>query len=327
MKIALTGCTGHIGYNLSKALLAQGHQLNLLVRGNARPIIGENVHYFKGDLNDKDALNRMMEGVDYVYHLAARIGINGETEEDLFPTNVQGVQNILDAFEKSSAKRLIHFSSIHAYQQLPRADVLDESRPLVTKSLMVYDRSKSKGQQLVVDFVKRTGREVIILNPTAVFGPEDKFESPQGKAVSDLYKGKIPAVMNYGFNWVDVRDIIQGAMNAMTKGRSGESYILGGTYKTVKQMAQAVKEAGGKKKWRPNVPIWVMEVSLPLIKLWSKIVNKPPIFTKEMILTLKEGNLRIVSDKAAKELDFHCRPFEETIKDLIEYFKSVGTLK
>lgn len=327
MKIALTGCTGHIGYNLCKRLLEEGHQLHLMVRGNARPFIHEKVHYFKGDLADKDTLKRMMDGVDYVYHLAARIGIHGETEKDLFPVNVDGVKNVLEAFDNSGAKRFIHFSSIHAYQQLPRAEVLDETRALVEKSIMVYDRSKSKGQQLVMEFAKTSGKECIILNPTAVVGPEDKFESPQGEAIKDLYKGKVPAVMNYGFNWVDVRDVVNAAKNAMTMGRTGESYILGGEYKTVKQMAQTIKTLGGKKRWRPNLPIWVMDVSLPLIKVWSKISGKPPVFTKEIIITLKEGNLRISSEKAKKELGFQPRNFEQTLEEVIHYFKEEGQLK
>lgn len=327
MKIALTGCTGHIGYNLSKKLLAEGHQLNLLVRGNARPFIDKNVEYFKGDLSDMDALNRMMQGVDYVYHLAGRIGIDGETEADLFPVNVDGVRNICEAYKNSGAKRLIHFSSIHAFQQLPRAEVLDETRAFVENSPMVYDRSKSKGHQLVLKFCKENNLDVVVLCPTSVTGPEDKFGSPQGDAIKDLYKGKIPSYLNYGFDWVDIRSLVDAAYNAMTMGRSGETYILSGTYKTVKQMAQVVKDCGGKKRWKPTVPIWTMEIGLPFIRLWAKITRKPALFSKEVILTLKEGNLRISSEKAQKELDFKPRKFEDTIRDFIEYFKAEGQLK
>ncbi len=327
MKIALTGCTGHIGYNICKQLLAEGHQLNLLVRGNARPFVEKNVEYFKGDLHDTDALKRMMMGVDYVYHLAAMIAVSGETEDQVFPVNVDGVQNILNAFKDSGAKRLIHFSSIHAYQQLPREEVLDENRALVKESIMVYDRSKAISQKLVQDFCKEHQLECIILNPTSVLGPEDKFDSIQGDALKDLYKGKVPVVMNYGFDWVDVRDIVKAALNARTMGRTGESYILSGVYKSVKELAGLVKLAGGKKRRRPTLPIWVLDVTLPLIKLMSKITRKPPLFTKEMILTLKEGNTKISSEKAQKELEYKPRPIEETMTDVIEYYKEKGELK
>lgn len=327
MKIALTGCTGHIGYNISKELLKQGHQLNLLVRGNSRPIIDKNVEYFKGDLDDTDALKRMMIGVDFVYHLAAKIAINGESEKDVFHVNVTGLRNLLNAYKESGAKRLIHFSSIHAYQQLPRESKLDEDRALVEDSFMVYDRSKSIGQKLVQEFCSEHNLNCIILNPTSVFGPEDKFNSLQGEAIKDLYKGRVPVVLNYGFDWVDVRDIVTAAINAMNQGENGESYILSGNYKTVKEMAESVALAGGRSKRRPVLPIWIMEVSLPLIRFFSKITSTDPMFTKEMILTLKEGNLKISSSKAEKDLGFVSRPFDESIQDLVSYFKQSGELK
>lgn len=327
MKIALTGCTGHIGYNICKTLLSEGHQLNLLVRGNARPFIDKNVKYFKGDLHDMDALSRMMDGVDYVYHLAAMIALDGETEEQVFPVNVDGVQNILTAFKDSGAKRLIHFSSIHAYQQLPRSEKLDENRALVEQSLMVYDRSKAKAQKLVQEYCGEHNLECIILNPTSVTGPEDKFDSLQGAAIKDLYNGKVPVVMNYGFDWVDVRDVVSAAINAMTMGQIGESYILSGKYQSVKELAQLVKIAGGSKRRRPNMPIWVMSATLPLIRLWSKILRQPPLFTKETILTLKEGNTMISSDKASRDLGYNFRSTQETVTDLVNYFKEKGDLK
>jgi dihydroflavonol-4-reductase len=327
MKIALTGCTGHIGYNICKRLLDEGHQLNLLVRGNSRPFIDKNVEYFKGDLDDKDALRRMMIGVDYVYHLAAKIAISGETEKEVFHVNVHGLQNLLDAYKESSAKRLIHFSSIHAYQQLPRDQELNEDRALVEKSSMVYDRSKSKGQQLVIKFCTDNNLECVILNPTAVFGPEDKFGSNAGDAILDLINGKVPVVMNYGFDWVDVRDIASAAVNAMTKGENCKSYILSGEYLTLKEKAKKIKSVGGKKKSRPTMPIWVMGFSLPIIKVMSKITRKPPLFTREMITTLKEGNMYISSKSAEKDLGFSARPYEDSIRDFIEYFKKEGKLK
>lgn len=321
MKIAITGGTGHIGYNLALELLNQGHQLNLLVRDNVRPFIDKNVAYFKGGLDDRDALNRLMQGVDYVYHLAGKIAVHGESEKEVFKVNVEGVQNVLNAFKESKAKRLIHFSSIHAYVQLPRTEVLDETRALVENSTMVYDRSKSKGQQLVKSFCEEHNLECIILNPTAVLGPEDKFGSLAGEAISDLINGKVPVVLNYGFNWVDVRDVVGAAINAMTRGESGQSYLLSGKYVILKEKAKIVKAQGGKRRFRPTMPIWVMNASLPLIIFWSKISKTPPLFSKDMILTLKEGNMFISSDKAKRDLGYTPRPYEESIKDLVKYYK------
>jgi len=323
MKIAVTGSTGHIGHNLCKKLLAQGHQLKLLVRGNERPFVGENVDYVKGDLLDADSVKRLMIEVDYVYHLAAKIAVHGEDEKSVYDVNVGGVKNVLEAFKDSGAKRLIHFSSIHAYQQLPREEVLNESRPLVTDNAPVYDRTKAEGQRLVQSYVKEHNLDVIILNPTGVFGPEDPYGSLTGNAIKDFYYGKIPVVMNFGFNWVDVRDVVDAAVSAMTKGLSGESHLLAGKYVNMKDKATIIKSFGGKKRFRFQMPLWVMTALLPFIKMGSKISGKPPLFTKDVIQALREGNIKISAERAEKELGFNSRPYEKSIEDLLRYFDSV----
>jgi len=325
MRIAVTGANGHVGVNLCKALLEHNHEVTALSHKNRQGLKNLPVELTQGDLLDFQSLKILLKNVEVVYHLAARISITGDSDGMVSKINVFGTQNIVNAAIECGVKRLIHFSSIHAFQQKPHDALLDEARPLVDSEGFAYDRSKANGERYVYKAVKN-GLDAVILSPTAIIGPLDPQPSLVGNAVLQLYHNKIPALVPGGYNWVDVRDVVAGAISAMHKGRAGEKYLLAGHWHSLKEFSELIHHHSGKKTVKSVLPLWLARLGLPFINTYSLLTKSEPLYTSESLKIIGEGNRMISHTKAKNELGFNPRPLTQTIRDLLEYFKINGFL-
>src|SRR5205814_3329159 len=104
-------------------------------------------------------------------------------------------------------------------------DPLDETRAHADHPrLPAYDRSKAAGEREVLAGVAR-GLDAVIVNPMGVLGPHDYRPSRMGEILLDMYHRRLPMIVRGGFNWVDVRDVVAGALAAEERGRRGERYL------------------------------------------------------------------------------------------------------
>jgi len=321
----VTGASGHIGANLVRLLLAEGYQVKALIHIDQKALQGLEIETINCDLLDEAGLIKAFDGVDIVFHCAARIAIYKPMEDGMLKVNIEGTHNVLKAAFKVGIKRLVHFSSIHALSAEPEGEVIDERRPLVTESCkMLYDLSKAEAERLVAKAVA-DGLNAIIVNPTAVIGPYDFKPSLLGLFILSLSKGGIPALVKGGFNWVDVRDVARGALAAARKGRRGERYLLAGHWKAITDLAQVVCGFQGRRNPRLLLPDGLARMGIPLIELLAMLRGKNPLFTRDSLRTLKHHRL-ITAQKAFAELGFTARPFSLTIKDTLDWFKKEGYL-
>jgi len=318
MKIAISGASGHVGANLCRTLLEKEYKIKVLVNQFTDSIESLDIEKVQGNLLEPASLKKLAEGAEVFIHLAASISINGN--QQIFDTNVKGTQNVINACRDSGVKRLIHFSSIHALVHDPLDEVLDETRPLAIKDPIIYNRSKAFAEQAVQQGAAG-GLEVVIINPTSVMGPNDFKPSLIGQAILQLYKGKIPALVPGGYDWVDVRDVVSGTIKAIEKGRSGESYLLSGHYITLADIYEMLRKLKGGGKKLPVIPFWLARIGVPFLKLWAVITRSKPLYTSESIKILRTAHPNINSDKAAKDFGYTSRPFEATLGDTIEWFR------
>lgn len=318
MKISITGASGHIGANLCRESLRQGHLLKVLVNRYTDSLEGLELELIRGSLLDTAALEKLAEGAEIFIHLAASISINGKKE--LVDTNYQGTLNVIDAVRKTGVKRLIYFSSIHALSPFPLEELLDETRKLALDDPMLYSRSKAMAEKAVREAAEE-GMDAVIINPTSVIGPNDFKPSLIGQAIIQLYTGKIPALIPGGYDWVDVRDVVSGTIAAMEKGRIGESYLLSGHFVSLPELYGMIRTSK-----LPVIPFWLAEVGVPFLKAWAWISRSTPLYTRESVEILKTGHRNISSRKAEAELGYHSRPFEETLRDTLDWFMENGYL-
>lgn len=320
MKIAITGASGHIGSAIVRKLIAEGHEVVALVRESVKGLEGLPISICKGNVLDKDSLRKLMDGCDVVFHIAAVVNLGYRFDKMVNDINVTGTKNVFEVAKEVGVKRVVHFSSIHVFKQSPYDVPLNETRGFIGDKAIYYDQTKVEGHELARQFAKE-GLEVVIVCPTGVIGPYDYLSSKLGKAVIDLYKGKIPAVIKGGFDFVDVRDVVKGAVLAMEKGKSGETYILGGKFYTLKELAELVYEVNGKNKKFIELPIFFAIIGLPFVKIFSIISRRKPLYDKVYLDILLDGNRFVESKKAERELGYQTTEMKKTLLDTFEWLK------
>ncbi len=326
MKIALTGAAGHLGAALLQELNNRKIPVKALIRDNdSRSCTGLPIEIVTGDMLHTGVLDNLMQECDTVIHCAALISVNGDPKGLVHRTNVEGTQLAIDAALRADVKRFIHISSIHAYQQNPSLELLDEQRKPVTENGFAYDRSKQAGKEIALA-ANNKGMEVMVMHPTSIIGPYDFKPSLMGKVIIDLYKGHLPFIFNGGFDFCDCRDVANAIVNATTMGRPGEAYLLGGKWHSLKQLAQFLTTASSKNINPVALSLFSAKLGLPFIKLHAVIKRAEPLYTVEALDALFNGNRCISCEKANAELNYTNRPFEETIHDTFQWFKNKGYL-
>jgi dihydroflavonol-4-reductase len=332
MTVVVTGASGHVGANLVRALLDQGRSVRALVHHDRRGIEGLDLDVVQGDVRDLASLERAFAGAEVVYHCAARVSIQRDEGPLVEACNVEGPRYVVEACLRTGVRRLIHFSSIHAFQQHPLDEPLDETRAQVSldrangsRRASPYDRSKAAGEREVRQGIAR-GLDAVILNPTAVIGPHDYRPSHIGQVVLDLCRRRLPALVAGGFNWVDVRDVVAGALRAEQRAPTGASYLLVGHWVPVHELAATVADLSGVPTPRLVCPAWLAASAAPLFVAWGRLRGERPLFTPFSVLTLRDSNRTISYARAAQDLDYAPRPFQETIADTLGWFQSAGLL-
>jgi len=319
---AVTGASGHVGANLVRALLGQGRRVRVLVHEESRALADLGIERIPGDIRDPAALERAFSGAQVVFHLAARISISGDHGGQVQAVNAAGTHNVVAACRRAGVQRLVHFSSIHAFSPLP-AGPIDETRGFNdVPDALAYERSKVEGERAVLAGVAE-GLDAVIVNPTAILGPYDYRPSPMGTVLLDLYRRRFPALVQGGFNWVDVRDVVAGALAAEQKGRRGERYILSGQWTSFAELATLVHDITRVPVPRLVTPMWLARFGAEMTELYGRVTGVPVRFTGESLKALRHWR-DVSCDKARRELGYQPRPLRETVADTFHWFHQAG---
>jgi dihydroflavonol-4-reductase len=324
--VAVTGANGHIGNVICRLLVEQGYQVRALYHSDKKSLVDLHIELIQGDILNLADVTQLVKGCEVVIHCAGIISIHGDPDGRVFKTNTEGSHNILKASLESGVSRIIHVSSVHAVQELPHTTPYDESRPYKTAADAVYDYSKAKGEQILLEGASHSPLEIVILRPSSVLGPFDFKPSLLGAALLDFYKQKIPFLPEGGYDFVDVRDVAQAAVNAIAMGRDEEAYVLSGTYYNFRKFAKVIHKVTGKKVPRKVIPYRWLKRLLPLVSLYAKWTRSSPAFTKESIDVIYYGHPHMDHSKAKKELHFSARSLEESLHDFYAWQKKMGNI-
>ena len=321
--IVVTGASGLVGSNLVRALLDQGQRVRTIVHRDQRGIAGLDVEQSEADIRDVDSLVRVFKHTKMVFHLAGLISLKQGDWHESEQINVLGTQNVIEACFQCKVQRLVFFSSIHSLQQEPKNIPVDESRPLVNSpDYPPYDRSKAAAEMQVRSAIVR-GLDAVIINPTAIMGPYDYKPSFVGSALIRMATGRIPALVNGGFDWVDVRDVCEGAIKAGFKARRGDRFLLSGHWASLKEVAALVDGCTGKHSNKIVVPYWLAYQTAPLMNLLAQVSRSEPLYTK-VSLRAVQSNHHISHVHAADQLGYSSRPLAQTIADTLKWFQEIN---
>ena len=325
MTVLVTGAAGHLGNNVVRQLLARGRSVRVLVHSESASLDGLPVEKRLGDILDRASLDRAFEGVEVVYHFAAKVTILPSESASATRTNTLGPRNVVDACLTHGVRRLVHASSIHALTSGGSNGVTDENcAPNLDPRAPAYDRSKAAGEAEVRAGIER-GLDAVIVNPSGVIGPHDYAPHLSGRALIDMYLGKLPISIASGFNWVDARDVAAGALAAEARGRTGERYLLSGHWAPMSDLAAMMHASTGRRGPRLIAPLWLAWAGLPFLGAYAMLTGSKPLYTRPSLRALSEHHA-CDNAKARGELGFAPRPLEETIADTFAFYGKAGLL-
>jgi nucleoside-diphosphate-sugar epimerase len=323
--VVVTGATGHLGTVLVTQLVDRGEEVRYITRnGTPRGLEDSSAVPVTADLFDKEALVQAFEGASVVYHSAARISIMKGDWDELNRVNVEGTRVVLDAAREAGVRRFVLVGSIEAFPLEDGGDPITENAGFdPDRTVMEYGRSKALAMQVVVDAASN-GMECLVCCPTAFIGPPDYRRSPLGQVIFDFLRGKLPAYVDGGFDFVDVRDVANGVICAGEKGESGRVYLLAGRYATVPELMEMIESESGIRKPALRIPSRALMPIMPLIETYYRISGLSPRFTRSS-LQLLSLDVHADATRARTELGYTTRPLEETMADTVRWFMENGS--
>lgn len=321
----VTGASGHVGGNLVRLLLERGFKVRAFVHNDTRALSGLDIEKVNGNILDPSSLSPAFDGVSYAFHLAAQISVLRRDAEKVAKVNAVGTRNVVNASLEAGVEKLVHFSSVQTFEQKPLNEPLDESRGCASvNECLPYDNSKSDSENEVSSGIQR-GLNAVIVNPTGIIGLHDYKPSYMGEVLEMLVQRRLPAVVDGGFDWVDVRDVCLGAVAALEKGRTGQSYILSGEWLNITELSAMLEELSGVRKPLFVSPMWLARTAAVFTPAWSGITGSRALFTSESLSILRTSNRNISHAKATSELDYQPRPIRNTLCDWYAWYKEMKT--
>ena len=327
--ILVTGASGFLGSAVARALLLNGEKIRALVRkGKRLNNLPEGTDVIYGDLRDRSSLVHACRGCTGLYHVAADYRLWTKRPLDLYESNVQGTQNLMDSALEAGIQRVVYTSSVATIKAFRDGRGSNED---TTSSLadMVghYKKSKFLAEELVSNMVAKDGLPAVIVNPSTPIGPFDIKPTPTGRIIRDAARGKIPAYVDTGLNVAHVDDVANGHLLAYKKGEIGRRYILGGENLTLKEILAIIAEWCGHPPPRWRLPITVLYPIAWLSESRANLRGGPEPQTTVDGLKMATKKMFFNSDRASTELAYKTRPARDAITDALEWLKREGYLE
>ena len=321
MKIFLTGGTGFIGGHVARKLRERDDEVRALARspakGAALAQLGSQL--ISGDLSDTTAISTGLRDADAAIHCAAvyEVGIPKSEHKAMYEANVVGTENVLRAALEAGTPKVVYVSTVGAFGNT-RGQVVDESYEHPGSGFTsYYEQTKFEAHQIAKRLIAEEDLPCVIVQPGGVYGPDDHSEI--GNQLNQFLAGRMPllAFPDAGFNLVHVDDAASGVLLALDKGKTGESYVLGGQITTIREMIGTLAKVAGKRPPRGTLPSGLIKTMAPLGPVVGKVMGTGPNL-REIIASADGVTFWAKHDKAIAELGYSPRGLEQGLRDMLE---------
>ncbi|MFN6108988.1 MAG: NAD-dependent epimerase/dehydratase family protein [Planctomycetota bacterium] len=322
MRVLLTGATGFLGNNLLRLLVAEGHEVQLTLRPGAggRALAGLKFDPVPGDLTNVERLLAESSDFDVLIHAAAMIQIGWSRLVESRQVNVTATERLAE-FCRLKKRRMIHVSTVDTLAHAPDGRPRTESDREPGKPPISYVQSKREAEQKMLEQIEQ-GLDGIIIHPGFMLGPWD-WKPSSGAMLLAIAGGPTPLAPAGGCSAVDVRDVADGILKAVDRGRRGERYILGGENLSYLELWQKMARAVGKRNGpRAKLPNWLAGIAGRVGDLAGKWMRQEPQVNSGATAM---GQLQhfYSSEKAISQLGYRIGSLDDAIDDewqfLVEY--------
>ncbi len=313
-KTLVTGATGFLGSHLIALLDRQS--LRVLVR-ESRP--ESDIEVVEGSVVDQGAVEKAVDGVERIYHLAGKVSRNLDDVRELYRVHVEGTTTLCRAAKTAGVKRIVLASTSGTIAVTEDGETIpDETTPPPLELIGGWPYYTSKLYQ--EEAAKREcegGPEIVILNPSLLLGPGDKRLSSTQDVLRFLARD-IPVIPPGGVNFVDVRDVAGAFRSAMEKGRSKERYLLGGPNWSFKKFFARLERLSKVKGPRVKLPEAMYTIAGMAVDAFYRQLDKTPPVDRVSV-EMGQRFWYVDASKAELELDFRARDPYETLHDTVAY--------
>ncbi len=330
----VTGATGLLGNNLVRALVERGHPVKALVRSCAKAneqFKGLNVDIVEGDLKDVRTFKDALRGTDVLFHTGAYFRDSykgGRHWNELHRVNVKGTEELLEAAYDVGVRRMVHTSSGGVLDGPPGAQI-DETMARSESDANDYFRSKILSDRLILQFLEsHADFSAVFVLPGFMFGPGDIGPTASGQLVLDFARRKLPGQVPGSFAVVDARDVAAFSVAAAERGRRGERYLCAGQHKTMHEVLASLERATGLPAPGWHIPIGLLYVIATGYEAYARVTGRPVLISLASVKLLARENNRSHMNhaKSEREIGVSFRPFDETIADVVAWYRNHGDL-
>jgi dihydroflavonol-4-reductase len=328
-RVLVTGATGFVGSAIVRALLAAGYPVRALVRASSPRgnLAGLEIEIIEGDIRDANAVTRAMSGIRSVAHAAADYRLWACDSKAIIHTNVEGTRTVMGGALAAGVERVVYTSTVATLTLRADGAPADETMPLAdTAAVGAYKRSKIIAERLVENMIACDALPAMIVNPSTPIGPRDVRPTPTGRLIVAAASGRMPGFVSTGLNLVHVDDVAAGHVAALTHGKIGERYILGGENVLLADMLRDIARLAGQRPPRfklPRAPLYPLALAAEMI---AAMTGREPLLTLEG-LRMSGQRMFFSSAKAGRELGFRARPYADGLRDAIDWFRGAGYLR
>ena len=309
MNVLLIGATGFLGSEIQKTLTEQG----INFKATSRSPQSEE-HFITCNILDKESIREALKDCTHVIHAAGLVSHDKEDTETLWKIHVEGTRNVLEAVKETNIERVVYLSTSGTVAVSDDSENIpneNSESPFELLKDWPYYRSKYFAEQIALDFAKN-GLNLVSLNPSLLLGPDD----PNGastKSVQLFLDDKIPLAPCGGVGFVDVRDVAEITVKALSQGVSGERYLLNSSNMSFLEFYQRIARLADK-----PAPLMKMPNVTRKALGWFPKLKKVGLHLRKEDVTLASYFWYADSTKARENLNFAPRDSMDTLFDTVD---------
>jgi len=327
--VLVTGASGFIGSAVVRQLIADGYHVRALCEPGRSDdsLDGLAVERLVGDIRDPATLDRAVENVSTVFHLAAVYRFWAADPALFYDVNVGGTLNVIRAAERARCRRLVYTSTVGTIGVAEHGRLASEDTLVHFEHLFGhYKRSKYLAEHEVLR-AGAAGLPVVLVHPTFPVGERDTAPTPTGRTIVEFLNGRIPGYVDTALNVVHVDDVARGQVLAARHGALGRSYILGGDNMSLQEMLVTLADICGLPAPRIRVsPRMVLPIARGAEWFQSTLMHREPTLPSEPV-RMATTRMEYDTSRARDELGYTSIPARAALARAARWFLDNGFVK
>ncbi len=324
MRVMITGGTGFVGYHTTRAFMAAGHEVCLLIRSEEklrRLYPDQTPEFVVGDIMDEASVRQALNRCDCCIHTAAIVSVNPSDGQRVFDTNVRGTRMVVELALQERVATIIYISSVSALYHGVAEKLTVDSPPGTASS--AYARSKIACEEYIRDLENRSN-SVYSVYPGGIIGPDAPELNEPHEALL-IFAGPLAPMLGSGGQWIDARDIARVLLLIAEKRPQQRRFPLGGHIVPWREFSRTISELTGNRPLLVQLPGFMMRWIGSLIDFARRFTSIDSPLSYEAMEFATRTPL-IDNELTRQVFNFEFRDSRETFEDTLRWLHRAGHL-